>query len=199
MTPFNSIIIFLISVRLYFLGPPACRMLCGRAWPWSRPRRSRPQRAWSRRSRTWIWPRPSWPGILSGNNSWLHRKTLNIMIIGNIVFQYGYKVHDDYHKTNFGHNEKRDGKHTSGEYYVHLPDGRIQHVKYHVDGYKGYVADVSYSKGGHVHAPKPHHGHGGGYHWVAASKWTNPKWRNTPSSLNTVLCLVWNCLSIFNL
>ena len=54
-------------------------------------------------------------------------------------YHYGYKVHDDYHGTDFGHNEKRDGKHTQGEYFVKLPDGRVQHVTYYVDGYKGYV------------------------------------------------------------
>merc|ERR1712025_1482289 len=31
-----------------------------------------------------------------------------------------------------------------GEYSVNLPDGRIQHVKYHANDYDGYVADVTY-------------------------------------------------------
>ena len=79
-------------------------------------------------------------------------------------YNYGYKVHDDYHKTNFGHTEHRDGYNTKGEYYVHLPDGRIQTVTYHVgDGYSGYVADVKYSGKPHYapHKPhgKPHHGY----------------------------------------
>ncbi len=85
--------------------------------------------------------------------------------------QYGYKVYDEYHKTNFGHDEKRDGKHTSGSYFVHLPDGRVQTVHYTVDGYNGYVADVKYEGKAHyaphqphykpVHKPhKPVHGYG---------------------------------------
>ena len=70
-------------------------------------------------------------------------------------YNYEYKVHDDYHGTDFGHHESRDGYNTKGEYHVLLPDGRIQTVTYHVDGqYGGYVADVKYTKG---HAPKPHH------------------------------------------
>ena len=32
----------------------------------------------------------------------------------------------------------------SGKYYVQLPDGRVQVVKYRVDKDSGYVADVSY-------------------------------------------------------
>lgn len=88
---------------------------------------------------------------------------------GPAYYSYGYKVHDDYHKTNFGHEEKRDGKHTSGTYYVHLPDGRVQTVHYNVDGYNGYIADVKYSgKPYHPPAPhggyKPHKPHHGGYH-----------------------------------
>merc|ERR1711862_1083752 len=31
-----------------------------------------------------------------------------------------------------------------GSYSVNLPDGRIQHVKYHANDYDGYVADVTY-------------------------------------------------------
>ncbi|XP_047478982.1 uncharacterized protein LOC125032061 [Penaeus chinensis] len=38
----------------------------------------------------------------------------------------------------------RDGEDTQGSYYVHLPDGRLQTVRYVVDGDDGYVADVNY-------------------------------------------------------
>merc|ERR1711881_210915 len=61
-------------------------------------------------------------------------------------YSYEYAVHDDYHGTNFGHHEARDGYATQGEYHVALPDGRIQTVTYHVDdAYGGYIADVKYS------------------------------------------------------
>ena len=40
--------------------------------------------------------------------------------------------------------EARDGDKTTGNYNVVLPDGRRQNVNYYVDGYSGYVADVSY-------------------------------------------------------
>ena len=74
---------------------------------------------------------------------------------GPVHYNYEYKVHDDYHGTDFGHHESRDGYNTKGEYHVQLPDGRLQTVTYYVDGeYGGYVADVKYSKGV---APKPYH------------------------------------------
>ena len=39
----------------------------------------------------------------------------------------------------------RDDKRTVGEYYVMLPDGRVQRVKYSVEGpYGGFKAQVSY-------------------------------------------------------
>jgi len=61
------------------------------------------------------------------------------------VYAYQYGVSDDYSGANFGQEEKRDGYVTSGSYRVALPDGRIQHVDYHVaDAYSGYVADVTY-------------------------------------------------------
>lgn len=94
------------------------------------------------------------------------------------VYNYQYAVLDDYHGTNFGQTESRDGYNTqgkilkiglrftkynsdfkftgiSGEYHVLLPDGRLQTVTYHVDGeYGGYIADVKYS--GHAKlAPHP--------------------------------------------
>eukprot|EP00095_Tigriopus_kingsejongensis_P008676 maker-scaffold72_size415059-snap-gene-2.17 protein:Tk08676 transcript:maker-scaffold72_size415059-snap-gene-2.17-mRNA-1 annotation:"hypothetical protein DAPPUDRAFT_311515" len=73
-------------------------------------------------------------------------------------YEYGYKVHDDKYGADFGHHENRDGPVTKGEYHVLLPDGRVQTVTYYVDGYSGYVADVTYS-GEAYHGPAtPHHG-----------------------------------------
>ena len=63
-------------------------------------------------------------------------------------YEYSYKV-KDYYGNDFGHGEKRDGDYTQGSYYTYLPDGRIQTVTYYVDGYSGYVADVSYEGEAH--------------------------------------------------
>ena len=74
------------------------------------------------------------------------------------AYEYAYAVADDYANVNFGANEKRDGYATSGEYHVALPDCRIQTVKYTVDAYGGYIADVSYSGEPcepKYHAPQP--------------------------------------------
>ena len=64
---------------------------------------------------------------------------------------------DDYSGAHFGHTEKRNGYDTAGEYYVHLPDGRLQKVSYTADKY-GYHPVVTYV--GKAHFPKSH----GGYH-----------------------------------
>merc|ERR1719412_2812394 len=82
-------------------------------------------------------------------------------------FTYEYGVHDDYHKTTFDAGETQDEYgNREGHYSVLLPDGRTQHVKYHVNGYDGYVADVTYE--GHqvpYHAPAPvHHAPAPAYH-----------------------------------
>ena len=71
-----------------------------------------------------------------------------------VNYEYTYAVKDDYSGLHFGANEKRDGYSTNGQYHVALPDCRIQTVTYTVDGYGGYVADVSYS--GEPCEPKYH-------------------------------------------
>merc|ERR1712168_1001461 len=59
-------------------------------------------------------------------------------------YSYQYAVQDDYSGSNFAASENSDTKVVTGTYTVHLPDGRIQTVKYTADHYNGYVADVSY-------------------------------------------------------
>ena len=63
-------------------------------------------------------------------------------------YDFSYQVKDDY-GNDFGHKESRDGDYTEGFYYNQLPDGRLQKVKYVVDGYSGFVADVSYEGEAH--------------------------------------------------
>ena len=60
-------------------------------------------------------------------------------------YSYQYAVQDDYSGSNFAASESSDAKVVTGSYTVHLPDGRIQTVKYTADHYNGYVADVSVS------------------------------------------------------
>ncbi|XP_063888866.1 cuticle protein 19-like [Scylla paramamosain] len=64
----------------------------------------------------------------------------------NYNFRYVVK---DYYGNDFGHRERRNGDYTEGTYYNQLPDGRYQTVKYVVDGYSGFVADVSYEGEAH--------------------------------------------------
>ena len=80
-------------------------------------------------------------------------------------FHFQYGVHDDKYHTDF--SEVRSGDEAGnikGEYHVHLPDGRVQHVIYHADGnYGGTVMEVKYD--GEAHHPDvihhAAHGHGG--------------------------------------
>ena len=60
-------------------------------------------------------------------------------------YQYQYGVQDDYSGANFAASENSDANVVTGTYTVHLPDGRIQTVKYTADHYNGYVADVTVS------------------------------------------------------
>merc|ERR1711936_470109 len=58
-------------------------------------------------------------------------------------YSYTYAVADDYSGAAFQQAENNDGTGVvDGEYSVNLPDGRIQHVKYHANDYDGYVADL---------------------------------------------------------
>ncbi|XP_027227393.2 cuticle protein 21 [Penaeus vannamei] len=63
---------------------------------------------------------------------------------GPAQYHFTYGIKDDYSGNDFGHQEARDGYKTEGNYYVQLPDGRLQQVEYTVDGDSGYVAEVSY-------------------------------------------------------
>lgn len=78
-------------------------------------------------------------------------------------YNFDYKVADQYYGATFGHAEQRDGYQTQGSYYVHLPDGRIQTVKYTADEY-GYHPIVSYEgeakfdQGSHGGYKQPAHG-----------------------------------------
>ena len=77
------------------------------------------------------------------------------------AYEYGYAVKDDYTGADFNVGESSDGKVVSGFYSILLPDGRRQNVKYTVDEYRGYVAEVSF-EGKAVYPPpkkslRPHY------------------------------------------
>ena len=90
---------------------------------------------------------------------------------GEAKYSFNYAVDHDPSSNEFGHQETRSGEETRGSYYVELPDGRLQVVKYFVDEDSGYVAEVTYTgeaqhpaytpghayKLAHAYAP-PHYG-----------------------------------------
>ncbi|XP_047479838.1 cuticle protein 21-like [Penaeus chinensis] len=59
-------------------------------------------------------------------------------------YAFDWAVRHAYSGNDFGHQESRDGDRTQGSYYVQLPDGRLQTVKYFVDGYSGFIPEVEY-------------------------------------------------------
>merc|ERR1719411_1809495 len=65
------------------------------------------------------------------------------------AYFYDYRIHGtdkEHHGESqyFGQSEYRNELEVSGKYYVQLPDGRVQVVKYRVTKDSGYVADVFY-------------------------------------------------------
>merc|ERR1711988_331933 len=99
-----------------------------------------------------------------------------------IPYTYNYAVADDYSKAVFSAGETSDGaSNVEGSYSVNLPDGRVQHVKYHSNGYEGFVADVTYEGEAHYptvtkyHTPAPqYHAPAPAYHAPA------PKYVSAP-------------------
>ena len=61
-------------------------------------------------------------------------------------YNFEYAVEDEESGNNFGQQENREGDVTTGNYFVQLPDGRMQIVNYSVDGDSGYVVDIQVSK-----------------------------------------------------
>ena len=58
-------------------------------------------------------------------------------------YDFSYEVKDEYSGNDFGHAETSDGNVVSGNYFVLLPDGRLQSVTYTADHDSGFVADVA--------------------------------------------------------
>ncbi|XP_076065070.1 cuticle protein 18.6-like [Oratosquilla oratoria] len=71
-------------------------------------------------------------------------------------FEFAYAV-KDYSGNDYAHEQKSDGKVTSGSYRVALPDGRIETVTFDADDYSGYVAKVSYEGEAKYPEPAPYH------------------------------------------
>lgn len=71
---------------------------------------------------------------------------------GHGSYSFSWNVNDPGSGNVFGHKEAREGaaSSTEGEYFVHLPDGRIQTVTYTVSPHSGYQARVVYSGGAKV-------------------------------------------------
>merc|ERR1719347_2171009 len=77
--------------------------------------------------------------------------------VGGVVGGHGDKYYTDFSEVRTGD----EAGNIKGEYIVHPPDGRVQHVTYIADGnYGGTIMDVKYD--GEAHHPDViGHGHGG--------------------------------------
>ena len=60
------------------------------------------------------------------------------------MYNFQWEVKDQYSGNDFNHQEDREYDNTKGSYSVQLPDGRLQHVTYQVEGDSGYIAEVNY-------------------------------------------------------
>ncbi|TRY61863.1 hypothetical protein TCAL_01501 [Tigriopus californicus] len=60
------------------------------------------------------------------------------------LFDYRIYANENSEAQHFGQTEERDHGNVKGQYYVLLPDGRVQTTKYSVSGDSGYVAEVTY-------------------------------------------------------
>ena len=66
-------------------------------------------------------------------------------------YDWEYIVKDEHSNNDFGHKESRDGYNTAGQYFVLLPDGRLQTVTYTVDRHSGYIPIVEYTSKAEYH------------------------------------------------
>ncbi|KAK7071137.1 hypothetical protein SK128_018907 [Halocaridina rubra] len=73
----------------------------------------------------------------------LRRKRREAVFETKLPPNFEYEVHDEERGTHFGHAESRDGHKVQGQYFVHLPDGRIQVVTYVADE-NGYFPIITY-------------------------------------------------------
>ena len=71
-------------------------------------------------------------------------------------YHFQYAVDDPQYGPMMAQKEESNGNGiTEGVYTVNLPDGRIQEVKYVVDGYSGFNAEVNYAGvAAHPQVPK---------------------------------------------
>lgn len=61
-------------------------------------------------------------------------------------YKFSYAVKDGQSGDDFSHTQKQENGAVHGSYKVHLPDGRVQIVKYTADDVHGYRAEVSYER-----------------------------------------------------
>ena len=97
-------------------------------------------------------------------------------------YTFNYAVADDYSKAVFSAGESSDGaSNVQGSYSVNLPDGRVQHVTYHSNGYEGFVAEVTYEGEAHYPTATKYHAPAPKYHAPAPSYHTPaPKYVSAP-------------------